>query len=492
MKKMALVIVVVIAFCFTTEGQEVISNVTISEAVKLKGPTGSIDKIIGEYNDEVFVLRNQLAARRGPVATIVVYNKMYQVKSKNVIKLPRDAEFQSIHLIEGNLNVFYMTWNNNVKTLFAAPLSTTGDLKTKGIELCNVNAAKSKNGKYNTIRSNFFDGKGIYYTVVHNYESSGIIFKLFDVNFKKIKSVEIPWTKGYTNRKLCSYGIDEKGNLQLLINEFNLVNGQKKQNNYSVFSFYNQNLDYKKYEITASGEVNLANLMCLNNHLIISGFSSKSEKSFYKKIDLQKKEMIVDEESNLKTNIPKELLTQAKSKNEVLKNYYYNSRFVYENGESVWFYESYYNRSKGRGVDAYVKYYSGSLFIIHYDKNGVLKWTDCILKKQGSLGGKFGGFIGAETYQLSNGLIAVLFNDNPKNTNKMNPVKLRSMDKFAKSNTVMFTVNMKGAVNKKVLWENKVTKSPLDSRGSYLNLSDEVIFLSTKKDKLRVCKFNLH
>lgn len=515
----------------------IFGQMTIGQEIQIQ--KGASFKIKGsEYVEDVLSINNEgssVLIRGGLIGkkfNVLNLDRELNIKNKLDIEIPEvnGKKVKYFWSLKFGENIYFLSRYFDKKTdeyyLFASVLDKkTGNL-TKHYEACKVKDDKFSNfvNPFSAVRS-IDSTKMLIITdyPTKNKENARYGLKVVNPDFSEVWSKDIEFPEMDKDFSLLDYMVDKNGNIHFVASikmdrEEKKEKGSKSRYYVNIYSYYHAENELKTYEIGGFEDKVIRSIdidVNANDEIVGTGFYSErslvnSYKGFlYLRINPESKEVVA---SNL-TPFSKELLTELigerrAEKGKEMPPYIIRHSIPLKTGGMAVVAEHFvYTQSQDANGNTTESWLYGNAVVMFIDKEGVMK-TASVIKKKQYCTAKNGGAtllqqLGVGIYPGVNelpyygigvleneGNIYVIYNENPKNAERIkmdkNPKSVRQRTSITQ--LVMFTPD--GEVNSSVLFKSKEKdeKMPLMPRSSVQYSNNEMIVFGRKGKNIRMAK----
>ncbi len=331
-------------------------------------------------------------------------------------------------------------------------------------------------------------------------------YKLFDNELKEL----LEKTEIFNNKDIdyttYNYVIDNEGSVYYL---------RRMNKGESFIVSYDVKKDYEKWEeqvdiskLDKTHSVGFVKFAFDNsNDLVIAGICNEKEKDgkglfwdipgkvkpagmFYTKVDRKSKEIktMKVHKFAIKTGLKTDFYT------------FENQTMHFTANNDLVFINQIKNVQYGRNVAIF---YDGELIIAKFDKDGEMKWNNCITKMQistisSAIISTTPSFVNSLYFTYLSGVnsdkLFLIYNDNPKNLNVTNPKKIRSVQKFRKTVPFLCSIDLAtGQSTTTQMFDPKITKNFIKTKVRFQkDYKSDIITLAQYKGKYQIVRIKLN
>ena len=456
------------------------------------------------------------------------------LNSKNSIEidLPEIDKKKVKYITSGkygdNVYIFSRYFDNkaNKLSLYASEINTTNGTFKRHFEAVSVVDDKfsSYSNPFSITRS--IDSTKILVVVQYptkNNENVRYGLKVLNNDMSEVWSKDIQFDEPDKEFTLQDIEVDRKGNIHMIAS-MRMTRAEKKEkdvdsrNYVNVYSYFHESNELKQYEVGFANDIIRTIDLDVNENDELIGMGFYSEKKFtltdsYKgffflKIDPISKEVVTASQSEFSPALIEELVGERKAKKGKFPVYLTRKSIPLSNGGYAVVLEHYnYTQStttSANGVQQTIEsWLFGNVVVMYLDADGKMTTSSVIKKKQyctaknGSASfvqmagfGMYPGVNELAYYGISvlesNDNIYILYNDNPKNEERVKADKNPKSVRQRTSVTTLVTCTPDGKVSGDVLFKSKDRSEgiamPLMPR-SYVQYSENAAILFGRKGK---------
>ena len=354
-------------------------------------------------------------------------------------------------------------------------------------------------------------------------ENARVAIRVTDNELNKVWENDIVFDQENRDFTIMQFLTDSKGNIHMAVSN-RLENKEKKERGskgryyVSLYSYFHESEEIKEYEIGFREEVIIsANMqMSEENEILCTGFYGERKVFdagmkgfFFLRINPDTKEVVAKELSAFDTNFLKQLMNDRRAeKGKGLNNYLVRATYPLSNGGMAVVSEEYiYDRYENENQVVETWLY-GNVLVFFLNPNGSMETYSILKKKQmcvdkNSTANWIFSSIGLSMYPGVTELpyygiatmekddkIYLLYNENPKNEERVKADKNPKSVRQNSSVTMLMTFDKDGTISGDVLFKSKDKdagyRMPLMPRYHFVYANDAMVVVGKKGKNARV------
>lgn len=426
----------------------------------------------------------------------LIYSKKLEAKGPDGESL----NYEKMLMVDGKVMLFTSHYNKktNKNCAYASTISSAdGTVESNIRQIDEIEADKKKNdGGFDFLQSRDSSEILVYHDEPYEKnEEAKFSLKIYDNDLKELwkKSIAVPYKdKDFT---ISDYTLSNDDKVYMIAK---IQEGHKEKKHglpnyrYTILS-YSEGSETPKEYVVSLGTRFISDIQFeLNNenNLICSGFCSKNNSEdvsgvFYMTIDSKTSKVLHSSLKEFDMNTLGQFMSERKArKSKELRNYQLRQLIPREDGGSVLIGEQYWMEV----VTTYTKNGTYTTYYYHYNdvlavgitQKGEIDWVTRIPKRQLSVND--GGYYSSIATCVYKDKVFIVFNDNKKNIDRLDPDKIKTMHNLKKSVAMMVSIDSKGRYEKIPLFNNKEKKTILKPKLN-LQISDNELVLYAIKGR---------